>query len=40
MDLAGAWPEWFVWFAAGAIGAFAVATLARMVIEALDLDAG
>ena len=40
MDLIAAWPEWLVWFAAGAIGAFALASLARMLLAALDLDAG
>ena len=40
MELIAAWPEWLVWFAAGAIGAFALASLARMLLAALDLDAG
>jgi hypothetical protein len=40
MDLIAAWPEWLVWVAAGAIGAFALATIARILCAALDLDAG
>jgi len=40
MDLVAAWPEWLVWFAAGAIGAFALATIARVLAVALDADAG
>lgn len=40
MDFIAAMPEWFVWFAAGAIGAFALATLARILLAALDLEAG
>jgi hypothetical protein len=39
MDVIASLPEWLVWFAAGAIGAFALATLARIVQAALDLDA-
>lgn len=39
MELIAAWPEWIVWFAAGAIGAFALATFARMLLAAFDLDA-
>ena len=31
-------PEWLVWFAAGAIGAFALAALARILQAAFDLD--
>jgi hypothetical protein len=37
MDIA-ALPEWLVWFAAGAIGAFALAALARILLAAFDLD--
>jgi hypothetical protein len=37
MDIA-ALPEWLVWFAAGAIGAFALAALARILQAAFDLD--
>jgi hypothetical protein len=33
-------PEWLVWCAAGAIGAFALAALARVLQACLDLDAG
>lgn len=33
-------PEWLVWFAAGAIGAFGLAALARVLQACLDLDAG
>lgn len=40
MELIAAWPEWLVWCAAGAIGAFALASLARMLLAAFDLDAG
>jgi hypothetical protein len=40
MDLIAAWPEWLVWFAAGAIGALALGTVARVLLAALDLDAG
>jgi hypothetical protein len=32
-------PEWLVWFAAGAIGAFGLAALARILQACLDLDA-
>jgi hypothetical protein len=37
MDIA-ALPEWLVWLAAGAIGAFALAALARIIQAAFDLD--
>lgn len=40
MDWMASMPEWLVWFSAGAIGAFALATLARILQAALDLDAG
>jgi hypothetical protein len=40
MDLIAALPEWLVWVAAGAIGAFALATLARVLQACLDLDGG
>jgi hypothetical protein len=40
MDLIAALPEWMVWGAAGAIGAFALATLARILQACLDLDGG
>jgi hypothetical protein len=40
MDLFAVWPEWLVWCAAGAIGAFALASLARVLQAAFDLDAG
>jgi hypothetical protein len=38
MDLIAALPEWLVWAAAGAIGAFALAALARVLQACLDLD--
>ncbi|MDP3762054.1 MAG: hypothetical protein Q8R01_16215 [Ramlibacter sp.] len=40
MDLFAGLPEWLVWCAAGAAGAFALATLASILDTALDLDAG
>jgi len=40
MEWVGALPEWLVWAAAGAIGAFALTTLARILQAALDLDGG
>ena len=39
MDLFAAMPEWLVWSTAGCAGAIALATLARMLDAALDLDA-
>ena len=33
-------PDWLMWFVAGAIGAFALAALARVLQACLDLDAG
>jgi hypothetical protein len=38
MDLIAALPEWMVWAAAGAIGALALAALARVLQACLDLD--
>jgi hypothetical protein len=38
MDLVAALPDWLVRLAAGAIGAFALATLARILQACLDLD--
>ena len=40
MDMSTVLPEWLVWCAAGAAGAFALATVARLLEAALDLDAG
>jgi len=40
MELITALPDWLVWCAAGAIGALALATVARILCAALDLDAG
>jgi len=40
MDLIAALPDWLVWFAAGAVGALALATVAKILCAALDLDAG
>jgi hypothetical protein len=40
MDLIAALPEWLVWAAAGAIGAVALATVARIVQACLDLASG
>ena len=40
MELLAALPEWLVWCAAGAAGAFALAAVARILQAALDLDAG
>jgi len=40
MDVFAVVPEWLVWCAAAAIGAFAVATLVRVLQAAVDLDAG
>ena len=40
MELIAALPEWLVWVAAGAIGAFGLATLARVLQACLDLDGG
>jgi hypothetical protein len=40
MELVAALPEWLVWVAAGAIGAFALTTVARILCAALDLDGG
>jgi hypothetical protein len=40
MELVAAWPDWVVWVVAGAIGAFALATIARILCACLDLDAG
>lgn len=40
MDLIASIPDWLVWCAAGAIGAFALASVARILCVALDLDAG
>ena len=39
MELIAALPEWLVWIAAGAIGAFALASLARVLQACMDLDA-
>ena len=39
MEFFAAMPEWLVWCAAGAIGACALASLARMLQAALELDA-
>jgi hypothetical protein len=39
MDWFAAMPEWLVWCAAGAAGAFALAALARILIAAFELDA-
>ena len=33
-------PEWLVWCAAGAAGAVALTTIARLLEAAFDLDAG
>lgn len=38
MDLFAAVPEWLVWCAAGAAGAFALAVVANTIEAALDLD--
>jgi hypothetical protein len=38
MDFVAALPDWLVWAAAGAIGAFALAMLARILLACLDLD--
>ena len=40
MDLFAAIPDWLVWCAAGAAGAYALAAVARTLCVALDLDAG
>ena len=40
MDVIAALPEWLVWAAAGAVGAFALAAVARAVSTCLDLDGG
>ena len=40
MDLFAGLPEWLVWCAAGAAGAFALAAVAGILDAALDLDAG
>jgi NADPH:quinone reductase-like Zn-dependent oxidoreductase len=40
MDLIAALPEWLVWAAAGAVGAFALAIVARALCTCLDLDGG
>ena len=40
MDLIAELPEWLVWVAAGAIGAFALATIARVLQACMDLDGG
>ena len=38
MDFLAALPEWLDWIAAGAIGAVALATLARVLQTCMDLD--
>ena len=38
MEIVPAVPEWTTWIAAGAIGALALAALARMLEAALDLE--
>jgi len=40
MDLLAGLPEWLVWCAAGGAGALAMATVARILQAAFDLDAG
>ena len=40
MELFTGLPDWLVWCAAGAAGAFALASVARLLEVALDLDAG
>jgi len=39
MDLIAALPEWLTWCAAGFAGAVALATVARILERALDLEA-
>jgi hypothetical protein len=39
MQLLASIPEWLVWCAAGAVGAFAVAALAGVIESALELEA-
>ena len=39
MEVLAALPEWLVWLAAGAAGAIALATLARIIDTALELEA-
>jgi hypothetical protein len=38
MDVIAALPEWLVWAAAGAAGAIALATLARVLQACMELD--
>lgn len=38
MDLLAALPDWLVWCAAGGAGVLALATVARIIQAALDLD--
>ena len=40
MELLAGMPEWLVWCAAGGAGALALATLAKFLDAALELDAG
>ncbi len=40
MEWFAAIPEWWVWCAAGAAGAIALATLASILEAAFELDAG
>jgi hypothetical protein len=40
LDLINALPDWLVWAAAGAIGAFALAAVARALLTCLDMDGG
>ena len=40
MEILAGIPEWLVWCAAGAVGAFALAALANILDAALELDAG
>jgi hypothetical protein len=39
MDGFTAWPDWMVWVAAAAAGAFALTAVARLLEVVLDLDA-
>lgn len=40
MELLAGMPEWLVWCAAGGAGVLALATLAKFLDAALELDAG
>ena len=39
MEVLAALPEWLGWFAAGAVGAIALAAIANIIETALDLEA-